>query len=91
MHISNESLVVILIVGLIAGWLAGQVVRGSGFGLIGDVVIGVLGAFVGNWMLPRVGIHLGTGIAAQIADAALGAIVLLLFLRFVRRPAWRLR
>jgi uncharacterized membrane protein YeaQ/YmgE (transglycosylase-associated protein family) len=91
MHLSNESLVVILVVGLIAGWLAGQFVRGAGFGLIGDIVIGILGAFVGDWMLPRLGIHLGSGIAAQIADAAIGAIVLLLVLRLLSGPVWRLR
>ena len=91
MHMSNESLVVILIVGLIAGWLAGQVVRGAGFGLVGDIIIGILGAFVGNWMLPRLGIHLGTGMAAQIADAAIGAIVLLIILRLLSGPVWRLR
>ena len=62
MHISNESLLVILFVGLVAGWLAGQIVRGAGFGLIGDLVIGIIGAFIGDWLLPQVGIHLGTGI-----------------------------
>ena len=58
MHMSNESLLVILFVGLVAGWLAGQVVRGAGFGLIGDLVIGIIGAFIGDWVLPRVGIDL---------------------------------
>jgi uncharacterized membrane protein YeaQ/YmgE (transglycosylase-associated protein family) len=91
MHISDQSLLVILLVGLVAGWLAGQVVRGSGFGLIGDIIIGVLGAFIGDWILPRLGIHLGVGIAAHIVDAAIGAVILLLFLRLIRRPSWRLR
>lgn len=91
MHISDESLLVILLVGLVAGWLAGQVVRGGGFGLIGDIIIGVLGAFIGDWMLPRLGIHLGVGTAAHIVDATIGAIVLLLFLRLMRGPSWRLR
>lgn len=91
MHISDQSLLVILLVGLVAGWLAGQVVRGGGFGLIGDIVIGVLGAFIGEWILPRLGVHLGVGTAAQIIDATIGAIVLLLFLRLMRGPSWRLR
>ena len=47
MHLSNENLLVIVLVGLIAGWLAGQVMRGSGFGLVGDLIVGLLGALVG--------------------------------------------
>jgi uncharacterized membrane protein YeaQ/YmgE (transglycosylase-associated protein family) len=91
MHISDQSLFVILLVGLVAGWLAGQLVRGGGFGLIGDIIVGVLGAFIGNWMLPRLGIHIGIGKAAEIVDATIGAIVLLLLLRLMRGPSWRLR
>ena len=53
MHMSSESLLVILIVGLIAGWLAGQIVQGTGFGVFGDLVIGIVGAFIGDWLLPR--------------------------------------
>jgi uncharacterized membrane protein YeaQ/YmgE (transglycosylase-associated protein family) len=91
MHISDQSLLVILLVGLVAGWLAGQIVRGGGFGLIGDIIVGVLGAFIGNWILPRLGIHVGVGTAAEIVDATIGAIVLLLILRLMRGPSWRLR
>jgi uncharacterized membrane protein YeaQ/YmgE (transglycosylase-associated protein family) len=80
-HLSNESLLVIILVGLVAGWLAGVVVRGSGFGLIGDVVVGWLGALVGHWLLPRLHIHLGTGIIAMIMNALIGAIVLLVVVR----------
>lgn len=81
MHMSSESLLVILFVGLVAGWLAGQVVRGSGFGTIGDLIIGVLGAFIGSWLLPQLGIHLGTGVVSAIINATIGAILLLLVLR----------
>jgi uncharacterized membrane protein YeaQ/YmgE (transglycosylase-associated protein family) len=55
MHLSNESLLIILFVGLVAGWLAGEIMRGYGFGLIGDIVIGIVGAFIGDWLLPRLG------------------------------------
>ena len=55
MHLSNQSLLVILIVGILAGWLAGKVVRGAGFGILGDLLVGIVGAFVGNWLLPRMG------------------------------------
>ena len=53
MNMSSESLLVILFVGLVAGWLAGQIVRGTGFGIVGDLIIGILGAFIGSWLLPR--------------------------------------
>jgi uncharacterized membrane protein YeaQ/YmgE (transglycosylase-associated protein family) len=81
MHLSTESLLVILIVGIVAGWLAGQIVRGAGFGLVGDLIVGVLGAFIASWLFPRLGLHLGTGIVSAIVDSAIGAIVLLLVLR----------
>jgi uncharacterized membrane protein YeaQ/YmgE (transglycosylase-associated protein family) len=84
MNMSGESLLVILIVGIVAGWLAGQIVRGAGFGLIGDLLIGIVGAFIGSWLLPRIGIHLGTGIVSAIVNATIGAIVLLLLIRLVR-------
>ncbi len=85
MYFSNESLLVIILVGLVAGWLAGQIVQGTGFGLIGDLIIGIVGAFVGGWLLPRLGVHLGVGIVAVIASATIGAVVLLLIIRLIRR------
>ena len=81
---SGESLLVILLVGVIAGWLAGQIVRGTGFGIVGDLVVGIIGAFIGGWLLPRLGVHLGAGIVAAIFNATLGAIVLLLVVKLVR-------
>ena len=81
MYQSNESLVVILVVGIVAGWLAGQIVRGGGFGLIGDLIVGIIGAFIGNWLLPRLNIHFGVGTVGLIVNATIGAIVLLLLIR----------
>jgi uncharacterized membrane protein YeaQ/YmgE (transglycosylase-associated protein family) len=94
MHLSNQSLLVIILVGIIAGWLAGRVMEGGGFGLIGDLLVGLIGAFVGDWMLPRLGIHLGTGLVAAIMNAFIGAVVFLLILRllsggFGYRRRWR--
>ena len=94
MHLSNESLLVVLGVGLIAGWLAGRVMQGSGFGLIGNLVVGLLGAVIGEWLLPRLNIHLGAGTVALIFNALIGAIVLLFILGLIggRRSAfgrWR--
>jgi uncharacterized membrane protein YeaQ/YmgE (transglycosylase-associated protein family) len=83
MHLSNESLLVIIVVGIVAGWLAGNIVRGGGYGLIGDLVVGVIGAFIGDWLLPQLGIRLGTGMVTLIANATLGAIVLLIVLRLI--------
>jgi uncharacterized membrane protein YeaQ/YmgE (transglycosylase-associated protein family) len=89
MHMSSESLLVILFVGLVAGWLAGLLVRGTGFGLIGDLVIGIIGAFIGDWLLPRLDIHLGVGIVAAIVNATIGAVVLLIIVRLIRgRGRW---
>jgi uncharacterized membrane protein YeaQ/YmgE (transglycosylase-associated protein family) len=80
-----ETLLVWLVVGAVAGLLAGLVVKGGGFGLLGDIVVGIIGAFVGGWILPRLGIHLGLGIVSIIASATIGAVLLLLVLRLIRR------
>ena len=86
---SGQELFVILLVGLIAGWLAGQFVQGTGFGLVADIAIGVIGALIGSWLLPHLGLHLGSGIVAAIISATIGALVLLLILRLVyRRGRW---
>ena len=81
---SGESLLVILFVGLIAGWLAGHIVRGTGFGLVGDLVVGIVGALIGGWLLPRIGVQLGVGLIAAIFDVTIGAILLLLVVRLIR-------
>lgn len=95
MYLSDQSLLVILAVGIVAGWLAGRVMEGGGFGLIGDLVVGLVGAFIGDWLLPRLGIHLGIGIVALIINAFIGAVVLLLLLRLFGRSRyggrWRRR
>jgi uncharacterized membrane protein YeaQ/YmgE (transglycosylase-associated protein family) len=90
MYLSNESLVVILIVGILAGWLAGRIMLGTGFGILGDLLVGLVGAFIGDWLLPRLHIHLGVGIVALIINAVIGAIVLLLIIRLVAgsRRGW---
>jgi uncharacterized membrane protein YeaQ/YmgE (transglycosylase-associated protein family) len=89
MHLSNESLLVILFVGLVAGWAAGQIMRGYGFGLLWDIIISIVGALIGDWLLPQLGIHLGTGIIASIVNATIGAVILLLLIRLVRGgPRW---
>ncbi len=84
MQMSNEGILVILFVGLIAGWLAGKIVRGTGFGIIGDIVVGIAGALVASFLFPRLGIHLGVGLVSEIIDALIGAVILLVIVRLVR-------
>jgi uncharacterized membrane protein YeaQ/YmgE (transglycosylase-associated protein family) len=84
MQMSGQGLLVILFVGLVAGWLAGKVVRGTGFGIIGDIIVGILGAFIAGWLFPRLGFHLGVGLVEEILFSAIGAIVLLLIVRLIR-------
>ena len=82
---SGQSLLIIIVVGVIAGWLAGKIVRGTGFGIVADLCIGIVGALVGAWLLPRLGIQFGTGLVAAIVSATVGAVVLLLILGLFRR------
>jgi uncharacterized membrane protein YeaQ/YmgE (transglycosylase-associated protein family) len=84
MQMSGQGLLVILFVGLVAGWLAGKVVRGTGFGIVGDIIVGILGAFIAGWLFPRLGFHLGVGLVEEILFSAIGAIVLLLIVRLIR-------
>jgi uncharacterized membrane protein YeaQ/YmgE (transglycosylase-associated protein family) len=85
MYLSGQSILIILLVGIVAGWLAGKIVQGTGFGLIGDICIGIVGAFIASWLFPKLGIHIATtGLVREIIVATLGAIILLLVLRLVR-------
>ena len=89
MYLSSQGILVILVVGLVAGWLAGKIVQGTGFGLIGDLAIGIVGAFIASWILPRLGISLGVGIVRAIINSTIGAVLLLLVVRLVRgRGRW---
>jgi uncharacterized membrane protein YeaQ/YmgE (transglycosylase-associated protein family) len=82
-----ESIIIMIIVGAIAGWLAGKIVRGFGFGLIWDIVIGIIGAFIGVWLLTRLGIVPFSGFVGSIVNATIGAVVLLFIVGLIRRVA----
>jgi uncharacterized membrane protein YeaQ/YmgE (transglycosylase-associated protein family) len=84
MVLSNEGILVILFVGLVAGWLAGKIVRGTGFGIVGDIIVGIAGALISSLLFPRLGVHLGTGLVSEIIYSAICAIILLLVVRLVR-------
>jgi len=96
MHISDQVLLIMLLVGLVAGWLAGQLVKDAGFRLVADVAIGIVGAFIGTWLLPKLGVHIGSGVVSAIIVATIGAVILLLIVglcrkRLPRRRYWRWR
>ena len=80
-----ESLLIFLIVGAVAGWLAGQIVKGHGFGLVGNIVVGIIGAFLAGFLLPRVGLAIGGGMVAAIINAMIGAIILLVLIGLLKR------
>jgi uncharacterized membrane protein YeaQ/YmgE (transglycosylase-associated protein family) len=83
----GDSLLIILIVGVVAGWLAGQIMRGTGFGIVADLFIGIVGAWIGYWLLRKLGVYEFTGsrIIDQIITATIGAVVLLFILGLFRR------
>ncbi|MEJ2758652.1 MAG: GlsB/YeaQ/YmgE family stress response membrane protein, partial [Anaerolineales bacterium] len=73
-----------IIIGILAGWLAGKIMKGSGFGLIGDLIVGVLGALLGGWLLGALGVSFG-GLFGSLLTALIGALVLLWVIRLIRR------
>ena len=79
------ELLYFLLIGLVAGWLAGLLVKGGGFGIVGDMVMGVLGAFLGGFLFNSLGLSAGGGMLSSIIVATIGAIVLILLLRLIRR------
>jgi len=81
---STRNLLIFLLVGIVAGWLAGKIMRGAGFGLFGDMVVGVLGAFFGGWLFSKLGIAIW-GIPGLLITALVGAMVLLFLLRLIKR------
>jgi uncharacterized membrane protein YeaQ/YmgE (transglycosylase-associated protein family) len=82
---SLEALIVLIVVGAIAGWLAGIIVKGMGFGLVGNIIVGIVGAFIGSWLLGYLGVHIGGGILGSIVNATIGAVILLFVISLVKR------
>lgn len=79
-----DSLLLFLLIGLVAGWLAGKIMKGGGFGLIGNIVIGVIGSFLGGWIFGLLGISAG-GIIGSLVTALVGAVVLLFIVGLFKR------
>jgi uncharacterized membrane protein YeaQ/YmgE (transglycosylase-associated protein family) len=81
----EHGIIAWLIIGAIAGWLAGKIVEGSGFGLIVDIIVGIIGAFIGGWLAGALGIGIGGGLISSIIVAIIGAVILLVVLRLIKR------
>jgi uncharacterized membrane protein YeaQ/YmgE (transglycosylase-associated protein family) len=74
-----------LVIGVVAGWLAGMLVKGGGFGIVGDLIIGVIGAVLGGWLFSTFGASAGGGLLGSILVATVGAVVLLFVVRILKR------
>ena len=79
------GIIVALIIGAIAGWLAGKIVRGAGFGLLSNIVLGIIGSLLASWLLPQLGISLGAGTFRDIVNATIGAVIVLVVLSLIKR------
>lgn len=82
-----EALIIWLLIGAAAGFLAGLIVKGYGFGVVGNIVVGILGAMFAGWLLPQLGLFTGGGMAGSIISATIGAVALLFLIGLVRRVA----
>src|SRR3990172_2675488 len=80
----SQSLILFLVVGIVAGWLAGRIMRGAGFGLVGDLIVGVIGAFIGGWLFGVLGISVG-GTLGLLVAAVVGAMALLFVVRLIKQ------
>ena len=80
-----NSIILMLIVGAIAGWLAGQIVRGFGFGLLWNIVLGIVGAVIGGWLLTTLNFAPFPGFIGSIVNGTIGAVILLVIVGFIRR------
>ena len=78
------AIIIFLLIGAVAGWLAGLIMKGGGFGLVGDIVVGVIGSFIGGWLFGLLGIAAG-GLIGAIIAAVVGAIILIAILRLIKR------
>jgi uncharacterized membrane protein YeaQ/YmgE (transglycosylase-associated protein family) len=87
MTITIPSILAILIIGGVGGWLAGTLMRGRGFGIVGNIVVGIVGAAVASWLLPMLGLHIGGGAVGAIINATIGAVVLLFAISLIKRAA----
>lgn len=81
----TNDLIFTIIIGAVSGWLAGQIRQGYGFGLLGNIIVGILGAFVGGWLFRQLGVSLGGGLMSTIATSVIGALVLLFLIGLFKK------
>ena len=79
------AIIITLVIGAIAGWLAGQLVKGSGFGLVGDIIVGIVGALIAGWLFPQIFTAINPPLLGAILAATIGAVVLLVIVRLIKR------
>ncbi len=79
------GVIIWLLIGAIAGWLAGLIMKGGGFGLLGNIVVGVVGAAIAGAILPRIGLYIGGGALGDIVNAVIGACILLFVIGLIKR------
>ncbi len=80
-----QGIIIWLIIGGVAGWLAGLIVRGGGYGIIGDIVVGIIGSVIFGWLFGYMGYGVGSGVIGSIIASTIGAVILILILRLVTR------
>jgi uncharacterized membrane protein YeaQ/YmgE (transglycosylase-associated protein family) len=85
MEFAQHGIVAWLVIGAVSGWLAGLLVKGGGFGLLVDIIVGIVGALIGGWLFGVLGIGFGGGWLGTIITAVIGAVVLLFVIRLFRR------
>jgi uncharacterized membrane protein YeaQ/YmgE (transglycosylase-associated protein family) len=91
--VSNESILMVIVIGGVAGWLAGLILRGTGYGIIGDIIVGLIGAFVGNWLVRafHFSVNLGNPLVDRIVVSVVGAVLLMLIIGLLRPRSLRER
>ena len=80
-----QGLLIVCVIGGIAGWLAGMIVKGFGFGIVGNIILGIIGAFVGAWALGMLGLTIGGGIVGSIINAMIGAVLVLVLVKLIKK------
>jgi uncharacterized membrane protein YeaQ/YmgE (transglycosylase-associated protein family) len=78
------GLIIMLVIGALAGWLAGVIMKGGGFGVLGNIIVGILGSILGGWLLPKAGISIGGDFGGFIT-AVIGAVILLFLARLIKK------
>jgi uncharacterized membrane protein YeaQ/YmgE (transglycosylase-associated protein family) len=82
-----QAILIVVLLGAIAGWLAGLIVKGGGFGLIVNIILGIGGAFVGKYLFAQLGISIGSGLIPTMVSAVAGAVVLVVIVSLLRKIA----